>query len=69
MYWFALAIWLGMLLFCIVYELRAALRNKREHVIACKRRLHQVKLEVYDVAKSEHYQQAFKDALRDERKQ
>ena len=71
MYWFALALWLGMLLFCIVYEWRMALRNKQDHVTACKNRLHQtkVKLEVFDVAKQEAYQQAFKDALRDERKQ
>ena len=69
MYWLALIIWLGMLLFCIIYEWRMALRRKAEHVTTCKRRLHQVKLEVYDVAKQEAYQQAFKDALCEERKQ
>ena len=46
-----------------------ALKRKAEHVTTCKRRLHQVKLEVYDVTKQEAYQQAFKDALREERKQ
>ena len=69
MYLLALIIWLGMLLFCIIYEWRMALRNKQDHVTACKNRLHQVKLDVFDVAKQEAYQQAFKDALRDERKQ
>lgn len=68
MYWVALAVWLGMLLFCIIYELRMAYLAKALHVKECKRKAYQPKLEVFDVAKSEHYQQAFKDALRDERK-
>ena len=69
MYWFALAVWLGMFLYCIIYELRMAYLAKALHVKECKRRNRQPKLEVFDVAKSEHYQQAFKDALREERKQ
>lgn len=68
MYWASLAVWLGMLLFCIVYELRTAYLAKALHVKECKRRNRQPKLEVFDVAKQEAYQQAFKDALRDERK-
>ena len=69
MYWVALAVWLGMLLFCIIYELRMEYLKKANYVNECKRRNRQPKLEVFDVAKCAEYQQAFKDALRDERKQ